>query len=416
MAAALAFARNLHSFHQDWSAEERRRPAPRPLAPDIPRHAVLQVDDFAQGGLEKVVIDLAQQLREEGFEVTLAVLGKAGLAADQARAEGLRVEALNGKRSPAAYVDWLKQARATLVNAHYSLFAAEECQAAGIPFIETIHNAYVWLAPEQLAAYKQADPYISAYVCVSATAADYADQALGLSAGKMHVIPNGIDTSRMQAKGFKESRAQLRRGWQAPSGAPIFLNVASIMAPKAQLPLVRALAEVRRDLPEARLVLLGSVMEAPYMQQVEQAVEELGLVGQVVFAGYHRDPLPFYQAADVFVLPSYWEGWSLSLAEAAVCGLPCVITDVGSADEFAGSPQVEVISPPYGSIARLNHSNLHRHVYAEDPAFASAIAAAMLSAAGRISPERAPVDAALAARFNRRRAYARYAELFRALP
>ena len=416
VAAALAFARNLHSFSQTWSAEARQRQAPRPLAADIPRHCVLQVDDFVQGGLENVVIDLAQQLREEGFEVTLAALGKAGMAADQARDKGLRVEVLNGSLSPAAYLDWLKQNRATLVNAHYSLFAAEECREAGIPFIETIHNAYVWLAPEQLAAYRQADPHISAYVCVSDTAADYADQTLGLDVGKMQVIPNGIDTSRMDGKGFKQNRAQLRRGWQAPSGAPVFLNVASIMAPKAQLPLVRALALVRRDLPEARLVLLGNVMEEPYMQQVQQAVQELDLAGQVVFAGYHPDPLPFYQAADVFVLPSYWEGWSLSLAEAAVSGLPCVITDVGAADEFAGLPQVEVISPPYGSVNRLNHGNLRQHVYADDPAFAQALAAAMLNAARRIAPERAPVNAELAARFDRRRAYARYAELFRALP
>ena len=447
-----AFARNWHFFHRTWSAAELQRQMPRPLArSQQTEHILLQVDDFMQGGLENVVMDLAASLQADGLQVTIAVLGRRGRAAEEAEARGLPVQIFPSGLSPVDYVHWLKQKQVTLVNAHYSLFAARECKEAAIPFIETIHNAYVWLPPETIADYRQADDYISAYVCVSDTAAHYADIALGLNPGKMRIIPNGINIAAIgddnhspleglstrsrlptqqrrspqlsrwgdNEKQIKENRARLRGEWNVPEDAPVILNVASIMATKAQLPLVRAFAAVLKDYPESRLVLLGSVMEPAYMESIVKVVEDLGLGEHVIFAGFHSDSTPFYQAADVFVLPSYWEGWSLSLAEAAVSGLPCVITDVGSAYEFADQPGVEIIPPPFGDIAELNYGNLRRYLYADDPKFTEALAAAMLrctAATFSSTGNRRLFDRELAARFDRRRAYSRYADLFREYP
>ena len=443
MTAVLAFARNRQHFHRTWSSEQLSRQPPRHHSPPAQSHVLLQVDDFMQGGMENVVMDLAGELRHEGYDTTIGILGKRGPAADQAEARGLRAEVLS-KVTPQDYVKYLQQNRVSIVNAHYSIFAAAECKQAGIPFVETVHNSYVWLSPEQIDGYRQADEHLSAYICVSDTAAYYADIALGLDPAKMRVIANGIDTaaigngagangsgsadkndkpegkviasiSALAAKrAFNESRARLRKEWGVPDAAPVFLNVASIMATKAQLTQVQAFAQVLKEHPDARLVLLGGVMEKPYMKQVEAAVKKLGIGERVVFAGYQSDAPSYYHAADVFLLPSYWEGWSLSLAEAAVSGLHSVITDVGSAYEFAGDPRVEIVSPPFGDMASLNYSNLRDYLYAEHPKFTDAVAAAMLQAAAKLGKgRRSAPDAELAARFDRRRAYANYAELFR---
>ena len=201
----------------------------------------------------------------------------------------------------------------------------------------------------------------------------------------------------------------LRREWKVSDKTSVFLNVASIMATKAQLPLVQAFAALLRRRRNVRLVLLGTVMDKSYRREVEKAIDTLGIADKVIFAGYHRDSAPYYHAVDVFVLPSYWEGWSLSLGEAMANSLSCVITNVGAAYEFAGHPGVEVIDPPFGDITELNYRNLGRFIYEEHPHFNDNLAAAMLRAAGN---KRRFINTDLAKRFDRQRAYARYTDLF----
>jgi glycosyltransferase involved in cell wall biosynthesis len=56
----------------------------------------------------------------------------------------------------------------------------------------------------------------------------------------------------------------------------------------------------------------------------------LGLSAQVIFAGFHSDPTPFYQTADLFVLSSDYEGFGNVIVEAMACGTPVVSTDCPS--------------------------------------------------------------------------------------
>jgi glycosyltransferase involved in cell wall biosynthesis len=407
--ALLAFAKNHLFFHETRTPEELKRELPRHLLKPAGRHVLLQVDSFIQGGMENVVIDLAASLQDTGFKVTIGILGKSGDAADKARERKLRVESLPGGSSQENYIAWLKSQQVSLVNAHYSIFGADACRREGIPFIETIHNSYVWLDPETIRQYREADAHVTSYICVSNTAAQYADVVLGLDVAKMRIIANGIDAGNIDAPHFDSNRSSQRQQWQVEADATVFLNVASVMATKAQLPLVKAFAQVVKQRPHARLVLLGSVMEKPYQRAIEKAVEDLKLQKQVIFSGYQRDVAKYYHAADVFVLPSFWEGWSLSLGEAMANGLVCVITDVGSAYEFEGHPRVEIVQPPFGDIAALNFRNLGEYVYSENQDFEKSLATAMDKMAGL---PRASIDTHLVTALNASEAYQRYATVF----
>jgi len=201
----------------------------------------------------------------------------------------------------------------------------------------------------------------------------------------------------------------LRASWQVPPDAPVFLNVASIMATKAQLPLVKAFALVVKKRPDVKLVLLGGIMEKAYNKAIQNAVDDLGLNRHVVFAGSQRDVARYYHAADVFALPSYWEGWSLSLAEALANGLPCVITNVGSAYQFDNRPNVVVVPPPFNDITELNFLNLGKYVYGSDSDFEMRLADALIKASYH---QRGSVDPQLAHELDRAHAYVRYAEHF----
>ncbi len=409
--AVEAFVKNLSFIRRTRSEGERSRVLPSLILPKA-RHVLLQVDSFTQGGLENVVLDLSEILRENGFEVSIANFGAAGEAAFKAKQKGFRVHSLSAQCSTAEYASFLVEKRVDVVNAHYSVRGVEACRDVGVPFVQTIHNSYVWLEPENVDRYRAIDPITRSYLCVSLSAARYADVVLELDVGKMHVLPNGVDAKKFAEMSKEARRSEIRGRLRLGHGDPVFLNVASVMASKAQLPLVKAFVSVARELPNARLVLLGATMEAAYGHAVKRFVEKNQLERNVIFAGYDPDVVGYYQAADVFVLPSHWEGWSLSLGEALMSGLPCVITDVGSADDFAGMPSVTIVEPPFGDIVRLSHENIGRFVYDDDQGFISRLSEAMLRSAkyARTEP-----DAEFISRLDSRRTYQSHVDFLGAI-
>jgi glycosyltransferase involved in cell wall biosynthesis len=90
--------------------------------------------------------------------------------------------------------------------------------------------------------------------------------------------------------------------------------------------LLHAWQLVRSRCPEAQLLLAG---DGPQRRELEQLVDELQLRHSVHFLGALKNPLPYLQAADLFVLPSVSEGMSNSLLEAMACGLPSVVSSAG---------------------------------------------------------------------------------------
>ncbi|MFC9953863.1 glycosyltransferase, partial [Streptomyces prasinus] len=88
---------------------------------------------------------------------------------------------------------------------------------------------------------------------------------------------------------------------------------------------VRGWAPDVRGVPAARLVLVGDGPDdAPLRARAPESV---------LFAGAVADASPWYQAADLVVLPSRWEGMALAPLEAMACGRPVVVTDVDGARE-----------------------------------------------------------------------------------
>ena len=305
--------------------------AVRQLRPSRVQHIVLQADNFTEGGMEQVIIDLADALTAEGFTTSLLILGKRGTAAERARDQGLTVVEL--PPDPAAYAAYLEQCGAALVNAHYSTFGADTCAQRGVPFVQTMHNMYMWFGPPQVDAYRAADPHTRAYVCVSNNVARYADIAIGLSPSRMLVIPNGCNDGFRPQAGHREAAAELRAELGLQPDDQVLLNIASIQPPKAQHLLVNAFAQIATECPRAQLVVLGSPADEAYARRQRSAVQRLGLEQRVHWVGQRRDVSAFHQLAVALVQPSFFEGWSLAITEAVLAELPVVATDVGGALE-----------------------------------------------------------------------------------
>jgi glycosyltransferase involved in cell wall biosynthesis len=79
------------------------------------------------------------------------------------------------------------------------------------------------------------------------------------------------------------------------------------------------------------LVIAGA---GPEEEWLKAYVEEKNLGKRVMFLGWQKDLTPLYKTADAFLLTSHYEGYGLTLVEAAACRLPIISTKVGIADEF----------------------------------------------------------------------------------
>jgi glycosyltransferase involved in cell wall biosynthesis len=385
-------------------------PLPRVFIPaGSQRRLLLQVEDFAQGGLECVVLDLIASLAPHGFEATLLVLGEQGAMADVARAAGVRLVTL-ADRTPLAYRALLETERVGLVMAHQSLFGAAIVAELGKPFVQVLHTTCHWFFPAEIEAWRAADAMTTAYIHVSANVALYAHAKLGLDPTKGLVIENGVDLPATEdADPATERAGTLRSDLGIAANDFVFLHVASIYPPKAQTAVARALARARREDPSLKVVLLGRTMNEGYAAELAELVVSLGLDGALIRAGFHDDVEPFYRIADALVLPSYWEGCSMAVAEALVRDLPCVLTDVGAARQQLAPGEGQLLAPPFGPIETLDFGNLKAALAAPRPDFVDDLATAMLACTGH--PGRLPPSPSRGARFDLRGVAARYARV-----
>ena len=105
--------------------------------------------------------------------------------------------------------------------------------------------------------------------------------------------------------------------------------------------LVEAFAGVRRHAPEAVLLLAGSA--GSETSRLEALAER---AGQVRFLGPRGDVYDLMAAADVFAVPSRWEGLGSAAMEAMGVGVPLVCADVPALRETAGSEECALLVPP----------------------------------------------------------------------
>jgi glycosyltransferase involved in cell wall biosynthesis len=111
---------------------------------------------------------------------------------------------------------------------------------------------------------------------------------------------------------------------------------------------IRALAGVRRTVPDARLVIVG---DGPDRARLESIVQELGLSGAVEFTGKMRgeEMVRLLNRCHVFLNASPKEGWGLTVVEANACGVPVVGSDVpGLRDSIQDG--VTGFLVPYGDV------------------------------------------------------------------
>jgi glycogen(starch) synthase len=132
-------------------------------------------------------------------------------------------------------------------------------------------------------------------------------------------------------------------------GAPLLGCVGVLLPDKGQEWLIRALAELRKDFPEARLILAG---DGPRRGELQELTQELKLSQAVIFAGFVKDVESVYAALDVFLLPSFFEALNNSLLAAMAYEIPSIAFPRGALTEIIeeGKSGLFVSGPDVGEI------------------------------------------------------------------
>lgn len=152
---------------------------------------------------------------------------------------------------------------------------------------------------------------------------------------KIHVVPEGVDTLLFRPINDRD----LLTNWRIRaigSDNPFVLYVGKPTRRRNLPSLLRAFSRLKRErgIPH-KLLLIGSALPGT---SFEKEIEDLGLRNDVVEVGYaaHEEIVLAYNACDVFVYPSSYEGFGMPVLEAMACGAPVIALDNTAFPEFAG--------------------------------------------------------------------------------
>jgi glycosyltransferase involved in cell wall biosynthesis len=157
-----------------------------------------------------------------------------------------------------------------------------------------------------------------------------ADQAVasGAAPEKLAVVYEGTEIPpRFDEKKRKAARAR----WGIQGDAPLLGCVGVFLPDKGQEWLIRSLAELGKEIPQAKLLLAG---DGPCRGKLEALARDLHVANAVIFAGFVKDLETVYAALDVFLLPSFFEALNNSLLAAMSYEIPSIAFNLGALGEI----------------------------------------------------------------------------------
>jgi len=125
---------------------------------------------------------------------------------------------------------------------------------------------------------------------------------------------------------------------------PFILFVSSLWPYKNAEVLMRSFAQIKDEFPEHQLVIAGFARDEAYADKLQTTAQAEQIAGRTIFTGGlpHDELVKLYQTADIFVYPSMYETFGLTILEAMASGCPVVTSNVSSMPEIAGDSAVLV--------------------------------------------------------------------------
>ena len=307
------------------------------------------------GGMSAYVLGLGRELARRGVSVTIVTAAHEGADSVELCCDGMRVAHLPSSAAESAN-EWVARAgeyaeqigialgeSCDLIHTHYwasGLAGLEVSRRFDIPHVTTFHT--IAAVKEQASEFSpepherhEAERAIAqgadGIVAWTPFEQDALVSMLGAEHEKIAVAPIGVDSERFHPLNKADARSRL--GIHADEET--LLYVGRLDRIKGADVLVRA-AGLLAERPQMRVRFLGGEVDADYAAGLRTLASDMGVAEQISWAGVVvNDELPWhYAAADLVIVPSYSESFSIVAAEAMACGTPVVASNVPGPASF----------------------------------------------------------------------------------
>ncbi len=307
----------------------------------------LMIESVYLGGAEMVVYQLANSLRARGHTVHPVVPNdREGWLIEALEAEGFTVHRYDLRRPidagfPARLAALLEKLDVDVIHSHefvMSVYGAAAARRLRRPHVITMHGNQSTTDKFQRRVALRWAVRRSTTVAVSKDTRLHFEGALRLRAGAIQVIPNGMP----ERVGDRE---RLRAALGVEDDEVLLLSVGNLSPRKAHHVLVTALTQLHAREPELRwrLAIAGG---GPEYERLEAMIAEAKLGHRIHLLGARTDVPDLQAAADVFVLPSLWEGLPLVILEAMFGGNAIIASDVSGIPEAIENGKHGLLTPP----------------------------------------------------------------------
>ena len=159
----------------------------------------------------------------------------------------------------------------------------------------------------------------------------------GVEEDKIEVIPHGVDTETFKPIiNIRKVKQEL-----GTTGYPLLLTVAGIAPHKGQIDVINALPDIIKRYPDAHFLNIGPIRSNDYYESLVARIQDLKLTRNCSFLhGIERAQLvKYYNACDVYLQPSYQEGFCMAILEAISCGKRVIGTATGAIPDFLSNSE-----------------------------------------------------------------------------
>ena len=301
------------------------------------------IPTLSSGGAERQIVNLVSSTNKEIVNHTVCVIGEAEFFESDVRKAGCEVVKLGiyskhpflqaaikfrkvvDKLQPDIIHSWLYDANIAARLATFFRPKIPLVTSFQLPDYEPEFAAAAGWNPYKVRGLKAIDklsavttkPY---FVPCSEFVKKSFERHYGIDETKTNVIYNSVNPELLNGA----NGGNLRREFNLPSDAFIYLNVGRLDPQKNQKTLLQAFQEVSLEIPNAVLLLVGI---GRLENELKEMINNLSLDSRVLFLGKRNDVAALLELSDVFVFPSLFEGLGVALIEAMFKSLPCIASN-----------------------------------------------------------------------------------------
>ncbi|MEQ1885789.1 MAG: glycosyltransferase family 4 protein [Bryobacteraceae bacterium] len=308
-----------------------------------PAHILITVRELGIGGTERQACLVARLLDPKLFRVSVGCFIPQGLRRAELDAAGLNVVEFPNRsflspRFPlvaARARRWTEKENVALVHCFdyptAVFFAAALSPSKKLPLLTSLRN-YRALTPQPYRfLLQQAERWADRIVVNSAGVRDELVEREGIEPSRLHLLHNAVNPAEFPPPPDLSNRV---RPPQLEGASLVVGCVCGIREEKDLPTLIRAVHQVLPEIPGIRLVLVGS---GPAEPEIEALRRELKLENVCVLVPQTTNTTPWYQATDIFVLPSISEASSNALLEAMSSECAVIASAIGGNREIVQS-------------------------------------------------------------------------------